>query len=117
MMIRAGSATFGVPFWKNMLQKRGFEIAPLQTGWVREKLRLDENDLLQNLRLLLADGRQIQGAHTYRYAMKRIWWAYPVYLYSIAPLGRNMFDWSYRKSAINRHQISRVCKMPGKIAG
>jgi predicted DCC family thiol-disulfide oxidoreductase YuxK len=100
-----------VLFWAKTLQKRGFEIAPLQAGWVKEKLRLKENELLQDLRLLLANGEQIQGADTYRYAMKRIWWAFPVYLFSIAPLGRNIFDWSYRKFATHRHQISRTCKL------
>jgi hypothetical protein len=72
---------------------------------------LSEADLLQDLRLLLVSGEQIQGADTYRYAMKRIWYAYPIYLFSIAPLCRNIFDWSYRKFATRRHQISRACKM------
>jgi hypothetical protein len=62
-----------VPFWEDTLRKRGFEIAPLQADWVKQKLQLNENDLLQNLRLLLASGKQVQGADTYRYAMKRIW--------------------------------------------
>ncbi len=106
-----------VPFWEKTLLKRGFEIAPLQTDWVRGKLQLSENDLLQDLRLLLASGEQIQGADTYRYAMKRIWWACPAYLFSVAPLSRNIFDWSYKKFAINRHQISHACNMPGKNAG
>jgi predicted DCC family thiol-disulfide oxidoreductase YuxK len=105
-----------VPFWENTLRKRGFEIAPLQADWVKQKLQLNENDLLQDLRLLLANGKQIQGADTYRYAMKRIWWAYPVYLFSVAPLGRNIFDWSYGKFASHRYQISRACKIPGKIS-
>jgi predicted DCC family thiol-disulfide oxidoreductase YuxK len=100
-----------VPFWKNTLRKRGFAIASLQTSWVKEKLQLDEIDLLQDLRLLLASGEQIRGADTYRYAMKRIWWAYPIYLFSIAPFGRNIFNWSYRKFATHRYQISRVCKL------
>jgi predicted DCC family thiol-disulfide oxidoreductase YuxK len=104
-----------VPFWEGTLRKCGFEIAPLQSDWVREKLRLNENDLLQDLRLLLANGEQIQGADTYRYAMKRIWWAYPIYLFSIAPLGRNIFDWSYKKFATHRYKVSSACKMPGKI--
>jgi len=106
-----------VPFWEGTLRKRGFEIAPLQADWVREKLHLNEKDLLQDLRLLLANGGQIQGADTYRYATKRIWWAYPVYLVSIAPLGRSVFDWSYRKFATHRHRISSACKMSGKING
>ena len=103
-----------VPFWENTLRKRGFEIAPLQADWVRQKLRLSETDLLSDLRLLLASGELIRGADTYRYAMKRIWWAYPIYLFSIAPAGRNVFDWGYRNFAGHRHQISRACRLPGK---
>ena len=102
-----------VPFWENTLRKRGFEIAPLQADWVKEKLRLSEADLLQDFRLLLPDGKLISGADTYRHAMQRIWWAYPVYLFSIAPIGRNIFSWSYRKFATHRHQISRACNLPG----
>lgn len=100
-----------VPFWEATLQKHGFEIASLQTDWVKEKLQLSDADLLQDLRLLLANGEQIQGADAYRYAMKRIWWTYPIYLFSIAPIGRNIFNWSYRKFATHRHQISRACKL------
>jgi len=105
-----------VPFWEKALQKRGFGIAPLQAEWVKEKLQLDESDLLQDLRLLLEDGKQIQGADTYRYAMKRIWWAYPIYLFSVAPIGRIVFDQGYKKFAANRYRISNVCKLPGKAA-
>jgi predicted DCC family thiol-disulfide oxidoreductase YuxK len=61
-----------IPFWKNTLAKRGFKIAPLQTDWVRQKLQLSEDELLRDLRLLLANGEQLQGAEVYRYAMKRI---------------------------------------------
>jgi len=100
-----------IPFWEKTLRERGFEIAPLQADWVKGKLRLNEDDLLQDLRLLLANGEQIQGADTYRYAMRRIWWAYPVHLFSIAPLTGKIFDWGYQKFAAHRHQISRACKL------
>jgi predicted DCC family thiol-disulfide oxidoreductase YuxK len=103
-----------IPFWEKTLQKRGFEIAPLQADWVKEKLQLSEIGLLEDLRLLLANGERVQGADTYRYAMKRIWWTYPAYLFSIAPLGKNIFDWSYRKFATHRYKISRACKILGK---
>ena len=54
-----------VPFWERTLQKRGFAIAPLQADWVTEKLQLNEDDLMQDLRLLLASGEKIQGVtHT-----------------------------------------------------
>jgi predicted DCC family thiol-disulfide oxidoreductase YuxK len=100
-----------VPFWANTLRKRGFEIAPLQADWVKEKLRLNEDELLQDLRLWLTSGEQIRGADTYRYAMRKIWWTYPVYLFSIAPLGRNIFDRGYRKFATHRYLFSRACKL------
>ena len=100
-----------VLFWEGTLQKRGFGIAPLQADWVKEKLQLNEKDLLQDLRMLLVNGEQIQGADTYRYVMKRIWWAYPIYLFSIVPPGKQFFNGCYRKCATHRHHISRACRL------
>ena len=100
-----------MPYWAKTLRARGFEIAPLQAGWVRKKLQLGETELLQDLRLLLVDDRQFQGADVYRYAMRRIWWAYPLYLFSITPLCKDVFNWGYRIFATHRHEFSRACKM------
>jgi predicted DCC family thiol-disulfide oxidoreductase YuxK len=105
-----------VPFWENTLRARGFEIAPLQADWVRGKLPMSEAERLQDLQLLLANGKVISGAETYRYAMKRIWWAYPVYLLSIAPAGRRLFDAGYRKFARHRHQLSQACGLDDHAA-
>ena len=105
-----------IPFWENTLRKRGLAIAPLQDTWVVERLNASEEDLLFDLRLLLADGSQVRGADVYRYAMRRIWWAYPIYLLSNAPLLRRIFDWSYRTFANNRYRFSQACRLPGKPA-
>jgi len=98
-----------VPFWENSLRRRGFEIAPLQADWVRSRLLLSEADLLTDLRLLLADGSHIFGADVYRFAMRRIWWALPIYLFSITPVMRSVFDWGYRTFAKNRFRASSAC--------
>jgi predicted DCC family thiol-disulfide oxidoreductase YuxK len=98
-----------IPFWEGTLQRRGFSIAPLQADWVRAKLQLSESELLHDLRLLLADGSQIRGADVYRYATRRIWWAWPVYLFSITPGLRSIFDWGYRTFAANRFRVSAAC--------
>lgn len=98
-----------IPFWEGALRRRGFDIAALQADWVREKLQLNETELLHDLRLLLVDGSQISGADVYRYATRRIWWAWPVYLFSITPGLRQVFDWAYRTFAANRFRISAAC--------
>ncbi len=104
-----------VPFWAATLRKRGFEIATLQDDWVREHFQLSESELVEDLRLLLRDGRQIQGADVYRHLMRRIGLAYPLFLLSSAPGLRLIFDWCYRKFAINRFRVSRACGLPSSI--
>lgn len=110
-MTRAGFVGAGFHFWKSALQRRGFSIAPLQADWVRAKLQLSESELLHDLRLLLPDGSQIRGADVYRYATRRIWWAWPVYVFSITPGLRNVFDWGYRTFAQNRFRVSSACDL------
>jgi predicted DCC family thiol-disulfide oxidoreductase YuxK len=106
---RCGFCRRWVPFWESALRKRGFDIAPLQAEWVRARLTLSDTELLQDLRLLLADGSQVCGADVYRYATRRIWWAWPVYLFSITPGLRAVFDRGYRTFARNRYRVSTAC--------
>ncbi len=101
-----------IPFWADTLRRRGLDIAPLQSAWVVERLNLPPDGLLSDLRLLLADGRQVRGADVYRYAMRRIWWAFPLYLLSVTPLLSRVFDWGYRTFADNRYHVSHACRLP-----
>jgi predicted DCC family thiol-disulfide oxidoreductase YuxK len=103
-----------VPYWGETLGKRGFSIAPLQSAWVQERLNTPADELLDDLRLLLPDGRQVRGADVYRYVMRRIWWAYPLYLLSVTPLLARVFDRAYRSFAVNRYRFSRACGRPGQ---
>lgn len=98
-----------VPFWEPALRRRGFAIAPLQAPWVAERTGLSTQELEQDLRLLLPDGSLVSGADAYRHAMRRIWWAYPLYLLSIAPLLRTLFDRVYGALARHRHRLSMAC--------
>ena len=101
-----------IPFWSGTLRRRGLDIAPLQSEWVRERLSLPPDQLLLDLRLLLIDGTLISGANVYRFAMRRIWWAYPLYLLSTAPLLRRLFEAGYRTFANHRLGFSRTCRWP-----
>ena len=51
-----------IPFWGPTLRKAGLDIAPLQEPWVAPRLGLAHDELVYDIRLLLADGRQFAGA-------------------------------------------------------
>jgi predicted DCC family thiol-disulfide oxidoreductase YuxK len=103
-----------VPLWENTLRKRGFLIAPLQEDWVAEKFNLSENEVTSDLRLLLSHGEKLAGAEVYRYLMRRIWWATPLYFLSTLPILRDLFNAGYRAFADNRYWISRRCHLPAR---
>lgn len=105
-----------VPFWGPTLRRRGFAIAPLQSAWVRKALPGVGAELVDDLRLLLRDGSQVQGADVYRHVMRRIWWAWPFWLLACAPGLRRVFDAAYRAFADNRHRFSRACGLPSGVA-
>lgn len=100
-----------VKTWKAPLARRGFTMAPLQSDFARERLGLPASSLLDDLRLLLPQGGHLDGADAYRYVMRHIWWAYPIYVLSIIPGFRSVFNWSYRTFAANRHHVSRACRL------
>jgi len=91
------------------LRRLGLDMAPLQSAWVLERTNLPLAVLLEDLRLLHADGRLTSGADVYRFVMRRRWWAYPLYLLSIMPGGRYVFDSAYRNFARHRLEVSAAC--------
>ena len=105
-----------VPFWRPTLRRLGYDIAPLQSPWVRDRLNLSSEALVEDLRLLLSGDIQVAGADVYRYFMRRIWWAYPCFLIAVAPGTRKLFDWAYRTFARNRFRFSSACRLTGDIA-
>ena len=110
---RCGFCSRWVPFLKDTLKRRGFAIAPLQSEWVAEKLRLSPDELTADVRLLLVNGRQLRGPEVYRYVMRRIWWTMPLYFLSVLPILRSLFDAGYRAFAERRYCLSEYCGLPG----
>ena len=74
---------------------------------------MTRGDLVREIRLLERDGTLHSGANVYRYLMRRFWWAYPLYILSLVPGFRQLFDWAYRTFAKHRSRISSSCGLPG----
>jgi predicted DCC family thiol-disulfide oxidoreductase YuxK len=103
-----------IPYWAETLKKRGLAIAPLQSSEALERLTIPNEDLIRDLRLVTEDGIQKQGADVYRYVMRRIRCAFPLYLLSICAGASLIFDWGYRAFANNRYRISSSCAIDRK---
>ncbi len=106
-----GFCSWWVPMWKDLLEKHGFQVAPLQTEWVKNRLSLPETELLNELRLLLVSGQLISGANAYLFVMRKIPWTWPWAILFSLPGFKQIFWWSYRKFATNRYLVSNVCRM------
>ena len=98
-----------VPFWAPTLARLGLTVTPQQAPWVVSRLGISPDAVLKDIVLLFNDGRQLVGADVYRYVMRNIWWAYPLYVLSIIPGLRQLFDLGYRLFADNRLRISAAC--------
>jgi len=98
--------------WAATLGRLGLSVAPLQSPWVGPRTSLPPDVLLSDLRLLENDGHLVSGPDVYRYVMRRLWWAYPLYLLSRVPGLSRIFDWTYRAFARNRRAISPSCELP-----
>jgi hypothetical protein len=105
-----------IPFWGPTLRMIDLDIAPLQAPWVAERLGLPPHELVHDIRLLFVDGRRLAGAEVYRYAVQHIWWAYPLYLFSVTPGLRRLWDWGYRTFRDHRHGFSTACGPPPPAA-
>jgi predicted DCC family thiol-disulfide oxidoreductase YuxK len=108
-----GFCRWWIPFWGPSLRRAGFAWAPLQSPWVAEVLPLSEDELIRDIRLVRTTGGHLEGAEVYRELVRRIWWAWPIYLISVTPGLSRLFDLGYRTFARNRHSFSDACRMEG----
>ncbi len=97
---------------RRALIRRGFLLAPLQRGWVHERLGLRPEELLEEMRVLTADGRLLGGAEAIVYVAGRIWWGRPLVGLSKIPGAGRLLDRLYRLIARRRYRLGGVCPDP-----
>jgi predicted DCC family thiol-disulfide oxidoreductase YuxK len=106
-----------VTFWAPTLERHGFATAALEEPWVGEKLRIPYEELVRDIRLLMADGTPISGANVYLQVTRRIWWAWPFYALFSLPGLNGLMHLGYRWFAQNRHYVSHACGMRARPRG
>ncbi|HYL96715.1 MAG TPA: DUF393 domain-containing protein [Terriglobales bacterium] len=89
--------------FRSTLEKRGFGLAPLQDPRVATLLGLAPNLLLQEMRVLTAEGEVLGGAQAVTFLAAKIWWAWPVHAAAKLPGVRLLLRAAYRWVADHRH--------------
>jgi len=79
-----------------VLGRRQFDLAPLQTPWVRARLGLGSDELLREMRLHTGDGQIFGGADALVQIARAIWWAWPFYAMMQLPGARPLLRLGYR---------------------
>jgi len=97
--------------WRMMyfVGPRGFHLAPLQAPWVRPALKLSSDELLEELRVLTAEGAVYGGVDAMLYLAKQIPWSRPLARTARLPGVKPLLDAVYRWIARHRHTLSRTC--------
>jgi len=98
------------------LRKHGLDVAPLQDPRVGALLGLSREELLYEMRFLLADGTQAGGADAAVALAREIWWMRPLVWLAKFPGGLPWMRRVYRRIAAKRHCAAASCAVENGAA-
>lgn len=107
-----GFCSWWIPFWRPTIRRAGFDVAPLQSAFARQRTGLSGNDENRDILLLLRDGTLIAGADAYIYGMRQVWWSRPAGFVFGLPGFRRIAWIFYRWFNRNRFFVSKICRLP-----
>jgi len=97
------------------LERRGFACVPLQTGWVRERLNLSEDELMLEIRVLEVSGKVRGGAAGVLLLARTLGWALPLVWLAKIPGVFRFMDAAYRWGAARRYCGNGACKTAARM--
>ena len=102
--------------WRDVLERRGFSFAPLQTDWVRARLGLVQGELPEEMKVLTRDGRLTGGVGGLAELARSVWWAWPLFALAQVRGVRGLLDAGYRRLAANRRCFNGACRVPRRCS-
>ncbi len=91
------------------LHKNGFGLAPLQTDWVKDRLKIQPEHLLDEMRVITETNHILGGADAILYLLKSAWYTWPLYALSFIPGMKPMLRTLYRYVASRRNCVGDAC--------
>lgn len=86
-----------------VLKRHRFNLAPLQTPWVRERLELAEDAPLDEMHVLSRSGTLMGGPEAVAFLAGQVWWAWPLCVLAKVPAGMWLLRRVYRWVAAHRY--------------
>lgn len=99
-----------------MLLRHHFNLAPLQTAWVQQRIGLNPDEPLAEMKLLAADGEIYGGADALLQIARRICWAWPLFALAQIPGVMILFRATYRFIAAHRNCLNGACAIRKPVA-
>jgi len=96
----------GAARWGGLFARHGFRGLPLQTPGTAARTGASDAELRAEMKLLLADGRVVGGAHAWAVLFRSVWWLWPLGVLIGLPGLRVLSAAAYRWIARNRYCIS-----------
>jgi predicted DCC family thiol-disulfide oxidoreductase YuxK len=95
--------------FRTLLEKHGFLLMPLQSAAVRAALRLPEDDLLKEMRVITRTGTVIGGADAVVYLSRFVF--KPLIPFTWIPGAKTILRAAYRYIARNRDCTGKTCEL------
>lgn len=99
-----------------LLRRHQFELVPLQTPWVRNRLEQCGCELLTEMRLLTQQGIVYGGADALIEIARKIWWAHPICWVAQVPFIRAVLRNIYACIAQRRNCLNGKCQVDNRPA-
>jgi predicted DCC family thiol-disulfide oxidoreductase YuxK len=99
--------------FERTLARRRFELVPLQTPGAGDALGVSDDQLLDEMRLRLKDGKVFGGAAAVAEIARRIWWAWPFWALTRVPGAMLPIRATYRWIARHRTCANSACEIDG----
>jgi predicted DCC family thiol-disulfide oxidoreductase YuxK len=95
----------------HIVEPRGFGLDPLQDPRAAALLNLPTSELLAEMRLVTADGRQFGGADALLRLCREVWWAWPLSALAHLPGVMLLLRRAYRRFAARRACAGGSCSL------
>lgn len=97
--------------FRSFLNRRGFEILPLQTPEARAWLGLNPGEVPDEMKLLTRAGKIHGGADAAVEIARRTWWTWPLFALAQIPGAPVLARFVYRRIAASRHCLNAACRL------